>query len=156
MPETDQDTPLNAAFDPVAPEERLDSLDILRGFALFGVLWVNMPEHVGGPVDSIFDQMSNLLATGKFITIFGFLFGVGFSLQWMRATAHGRSPTVHSMRRLLVLFLIGVVHYVFVWDGDILTLYALMGVYLLVVQRLHLSQRAILAVALCLLAVITV
>jgi uncharacterized protein len=156
MPEADQDTPLRAAFEPVAPEKRVDSLDILRGFALFGVLWVNMPERVGGPIGSIFDQMSNLLATGKFITILGFLFGVGFSLQWMRATAHGRTPTVHASRRLLVLFLIGAAHYVFVWDGDILMLYALMGGYLLVVQRLHLSQRTILAVALCIVAVITV
>jgi uncharacterized protein len=156
MPETDKDSPLKAAFDPVAPEKRIDSLDILRGFALLGVLWMNVPQHVGGPIDKIFDQMSNLLATGKFITIFGFLFGVGFSLQWMRATAHGRWPTVHSSRRLLVLFVIGAVHSVFVWDGDVLTLYALMGVYLLVVQRLHLSQRTILTVALCILAVIAV
>ena len=156
MPETDQDTPLETAFEPVAPEKRIDSLDILRGFALLGVLWMNVPQHVGGSIDKIVDQMSNLLASGKFVTIFGFLFGVGFSLQWMRATAHGRTPTVHSSRRLLILFVIGAVHTVFVWDGDILMSYALMGALLLVVQRLHLSQRTILTVALCILAVVTV
>jgi uncharacterized protein len=156
MPETDQDTPLEAAFEPVAPEKRIDSLDILRGFALLGVLWMNVPQHGGGTIDEIFDQMSNLLASGKFVTIFGFLFGAGFSLQWMRATAHGRTPTVHASRRLLILFVIGAVHTVFVWDGDILTSYALMGAYLLVVQRLRLSQRTILTVALCILAVVTV
>jgi len=156
MPETDRDTPLKEAFDPVAPEKRIDSLDILRGFALFGVLWMNVPEGGGGSIGRIFDDISSLLALGKFITIFGFLFGVSFSLQWMRAKAHGRRPAVHSLRRLSALFLIGVVHYVFVWDGDILTSYALMGVYLLIVQWLQFSQRTILAVALCLLAVATV
>lgn len=74
----------------------------------------------------------------------------------MRAKGHGRRPAVHSLRRLSALFLIGVVHYVFVWDGDILTSYALMGVYLLIVQWLQFSQRTILAGALCLLAVATV
>jgi uncharacterized protein len=157
MVETDQGGPLTTVLDPIAPQERIDSLDILRGFALFGILWVNMPEGwEGGAIDRAFDQVSNLLATGKFITMFGFLFGVSFSLQWLRATAHGRRPTVHSLRRLSVLLLIGIIHRVFVWDGDILTTYALMGAYLLVVQRLHLSQRTILALALCLLAVITV
>jgi uncharacterized protein len=156
MAESDQSAPPTTVFDPIAPQERIDSLDILRGFALFGIFWVNMPGGGGGPIGEFFDQVRNLLATGKFITIFGFLFGVGFSLQWLRATAHGRRPTVHSLRRLAVLFLIGIVHSVFVWEGDILAPYALMGAYLLVVRRLHLSQRTILALALCLLAVITV
>ncbi len=157
MAESDQSAPLTTVFDPIAPQERLDSLDILRGFALFGILWVNMPERWReGSIDGIFDQVRNLLATGKFVTIFGFLFGVSFSLQWLRATAHGRRPAVHSLRRLTVLFLIGVIHCVLVWEGDVLTTYALTGAYLLVVQRLHVSQRTILALALCLLAVTTV
>jgi uncharacterized protein len=156
MAESDQSAPPTAVLDPVGPHERIDSLDILRGFALFGILWVNMPEGGRRPIDVFFGELSNLLATGKFITIFGLSFGVSFSLQWLRAAAHGRKPTLHSLRRLTVLFLIGVIHSVFVWDGDILTTYALMGAYLLLVQRLHLSQRTILALALCLLAVIIV
>jgi uncharacterized protein len=156
MAESDQSAPLTTGFDPTTPKERITSLDILRGFALFGILWVNMPESGGGPIGRFFDQVANLLATGKFITIFGFLFGVGFSLQWLRATAHRRKPTLHSLRRLTVLFLIGVIHSVLVWDGDILRTYALLGAYLLVAQRLRFSQRTILALALCLLAVVTV
>jgi uncharacterized protein len=156
MVENTQNAPPGDTFDPIAPDQRIDSLDILRGFALFGVLWMNLPERGGGAIDRIFDQIGSLLALGKFVTIFGFLFGVGFSLQWMRSTRHGRKPTVHALRRLVVLFLIGVLHYVFVWDGDILTTYALMGVYLLVIHSLPLSQRTILAVAVCLLAVVTV
>ena len=156
MAESDQSGPLTTVYDPIAPQERVVSLDILRGFALFGILWVNMPEGGRRPIDVFFGEVSNLLATGKFITIFGFLFGVSFSLQWLRATARGRKPTLHSLRRLSVLFLIGIVHSVFVWDGDILTTYALMGAYLLVVQRLRFSQRTVLALALCLLAVIIV
>jgi uncharacterized protein len=156
MTEIDQSGPLTTAFVPIAPQERMDALDILRGFALFGILWVNMPEGGRRPIDVFFGEVSNLLATGKFITIFGFLFGVSFSLQWLRATEHGREPTLHSLRRLAILFLIGVLHHVLVWDGDILTTYALLGAYLLVVQRLRFSQRTILALALCLLAVIIV
>ena len=72
MPEIDHSARLKPVFDPVAPEKRIDSLDILRGFALFGILWMNMPEH-GGPsssLNSIIDQTCALLVQGKFITIF--------------------------------------------------------------------------------------
>ncbi len=107
-----------AFFESIAPEKRIDSLDILRGFALFGILWMNMPAYPGplSAVDRIINQTSTLLTRGKFITIFGFLFGVSFSLQWMRAENQGRKPVVHCLRRLFVLFLIGVFHTVFVWE----------------------------------------
>ena len=140
-----------AFFEPIAPEKRIDSLDILRGFALFGILWMNMPAYPGplSAVDRIINQIGELLTQGKFITIFGFLFGVSFSIQWMRAENQGRKPAVHCLRRLFVLFLIGVLHTVFVWDKDILKWYALMGMYLLAVQCLRLSQKTILVLALC-------
>ncbi len=147
-----------AFFEPTAPEKRIDSLDIVRGFALFGILWMNMPAYPGplSAVDRIINQTSALLTQGKFITIFGFLFGISFSLQWMRTENQGRKPAVHCLRRLFVLFLIGVLHMVFVWERDILTWYALTGMYLLTVQCLHLSQKTILILALCIYPLIIV
>ena len=133
-------------FGPTVPEQRIESLDILRGFALFGILWMNMPRGgQGGLVSSVANWMCTFLAQGKFITIFGFLFGTGFALQWIRSAKQGRGIVALWLRRLLVLFLIGVCHCVFVWDGDILTDYALFGAYLLAVHRL--PQKAILVLA---------
>jgi len=136
-----------AAFGPTAPEERIDSLDILRGFALCGILWANLPEGGGpAPLDAIADWMEAFLVRGKFYTIFTFVFGVSFSLQFARATKQGRSHVTYYLRRLFFLFLIGVCHCVFVWDGDILTYYALFGAYLVAVHRM--PQKATLALAL--------
>jgi len=74
------------------------------------------------------------------------LFGAGFSLQWIRLAKQGQVIIAFWLRRMLFLFLIGACHSVFVWDGDILTVYALFGAYLLAVRRL--PQKGILLLAL--------
>lgn len=129
---------------PVAKAERIQILDILRGFAVFGILAVN----IGGFASPVFypgyippenlpwyDELAETLmlffAEGKFYTIFSFLFGLGFSVQMARAEAKGRDVRSFYPRRLWVLFGLGLLHTVLFWIGDILRMYALLGFALL-------------------------
>lgn len=127
-----------AHAEPLAPSERADLLDALRGFALFGVLASNMVgfsgalnEHVDPSTAATLTEFGlDWLMHGKFYSIFSLLFGIGFALQLGRLEARGESISRH-MRRLAILFGFGVLHIVLLWKGDILALYALMGFVLL-------------------------
>ena len=124
--------------------ERIELLDALRGFALFGILlanilfwsgWVLMTEEqriafAGSETATWQYRFHHLLVDGKFYTIFSLLFGVGFALQIARLSARGLEGLRIYRRRVLVLLGIGLVHSLLVWDGDILTLYALLGLVL--------------------------
>ncbi len=128
---------------PISSKERLQILDFLRGFAIFGILAVNIggfasPIFFPGylvPDASVFDELAHRLmlffAEGKFYTIFSFLFGLGFSVQLGRAENKGRDIKSFYPRRLWVLFGFGILHAIFFWYGDILRLYALLGFALL-------------------------
>lgn len=138
-------------------EQRIATLDILRGFALFGVFLVNMLDFSSsalrsdtlGARGSVLDQLVDIgiafFAITKFYLLFSFLFGVGFAVQMRRMAATDRPFTGFYLRRLLVLLLIGVAHAILLWDGDILRLYAVAGGLLLLVR--HWSDRALLALA---------
>jgi len=125
---------------PVSVPERIEILDVLRGAALFGIIASNMrafnsPQAAyvdhslmwTSAADRIAQGFVDLLITGKFITLFSFLFGIGFAMQMERAGARGVSPRSFYLRRLGVLLLLGVVHSLLLWWGDILAPYALMG-----------------------------
>lgn len=128
---------------PVAPAERILAIDVVRGFALFGILLVNMAffsrplqsillnETVWGPWDHATELVIRALAEGKFYVLFSLLFGLGMALQMERAAAAGRGFAGYAVRRLLVLLAIGVGHAVLLWYGDILTPYAVLGFLLL-------------------------
>lgn len=145
-----------APLQPIKISERIHILDILRGFALFGVLAVNIygfasPAYLPGYdfrenmpwYDSFADAATLYLADGKFFTIFSFLFGIGFSVQMARAESKGRELMTFYPRRLGVLFGIGVLHALLFWVDDILRLYALLG-FLLLAFRSR-SNRSLLA-----------
>ena len=124
--------------------ERIELLDALRGFALFGILlanmlywsgWIFMPESeraalAGAGQVNAQHFFHHFLVDGKFYTLFSLLFGMGFSLQLARLERRGADGVRIYRRRLLVLLGIGLVHLVLIWDGDILTLYALLGLLL--------------------------
>jgi uncharacterized protein len=131
---------------PVAPGERILTLDVLRGIALFGVLAANIWLWFSGVIfrfpaynaevwsfsaDSLAFLFIAFFISGKAITTFSFLFGLGFAVQMQRAAACGRSIGRHHSRRLAILFLLGAIHAVFLWYGDILMAYALVGFALL-------------------------
>ncbi len=126
---------------PVQPQERIEVLDVIRGFALLGILIANMAlfsspalyyEILGknmwaGLGDTIASSFINLLIQGKFYSMFSFLFGLGFAIFYERAKAKTTRPTHLFYRRLFILLLIGLVHAFFIWFGDILVTYALLG-----------------------------
>ena len=131
---------------PVAAEERIDVLDILRGFALFGVLVANVAWFFSGFGDLsaedvqrlpavVFDpvvlELEQFFVVNKFITIFSFLFGAGFALQMRRAEEQGAPVRRLYVRRMLWLLAFGVLHGILVYYGDILHLYALLGLLLI-------------------------
>jgi uncharacterized protein len=124
---------------PVQKAERIDILDVLRGFALFGIFCVNMMWFRGSFLDSPLDKFAEALieffAQGKFYLIFSFLFGVGFAIQLERAERKGISPLSFYPRRLLTLLAFGLLHYFLIWDGDILELYAILGFTLLLFHK---------------------
>lgn len=136
--------------------ERLPTMDILRGFALMGILIMNMPgfnssffsEADGSHLwTSRLDQNAELLRdtlfSGKFNSMFSLLFGIGFTIQFSRMQA--RDPahaTGIYMRRLAVLALLGGLHAWVFWPGDVLHTYAILGL-LLVLGLRRVSDRGI-------------
>ena len=158
-----------ATLAPVADQERIVTLDILRGIALLGVvvanvwLWFSgivfrMPgyrdELLRVSLDSIVFMAIAIFVSGKAISTFSFLFGHGFAVQMVRAEARGRSVVPTYLRRLTVLLIIGLAHLTFVWYGDILTAYALLG-FVLVLFRKR-SDRTLLVWAVVLMVAVPV
>jgi uncharacterized protein len=143
---------LAAEARPIDTSERLALLDTLRGFALCGVFVSNVAMWFSGRVFMPRAQMEAAMASasaldsaaiygvqmlvfGKFITIFSFLFGLGFSVQMLRAEARGAAIAPLYMRRLCVMLLLGAVHLLALWYGDILTTYATLGFALLLFRK---------------------
>lgn len=139
---------LDAETGPVKPTERIAILDILRGFALFGILVVNLEgfntawaSYPGGKppypgwYNSIGHWITSTFFDGKFNAIFSFLFGVGLTIQLERAAAKNVPFVKIYLRRLFTLFLFGLFHLIFLWDGDVLHIYAILGLGLLLVRN---------------------
>jgi uncharacterized protein len=129
---------------PTSERERIVALDALRGFALFGVLLVNLP-FMALSTSGAFrtpgtatDSMGNVLAWAlertffetKFFTIFSLLFGMGLILQMQRAESSGRPFKGLYLRRLGWLGLLGLLHGTLLFMGDILLPYACVGLLL--------------------------
>jgi uncharacterized protein len=127
---------------PVAPEERIDSLDVMRGAAMSGVLVAYTVWNLGGPpsdtystADQIIEFVLTILIDSKAYTLLAFLFGVGFSIQLRRAEDREIDLVPLYRRRLFALMLIGVAHAVLLRNGDILVPYAAMGFMLLLFRK---------------------
>ena len=154
---------------PVKPGERILTLDVLRGIALFGVLAANIWLWFSGVTfrfpeyrDEVWRLSADAVAyhsiwffiSGKAITTFSLLFGIGFALQMTRAGARGRSIVRHHSRRLAVLLAIGAVHAFFIWYGDILMAYSVLGFALLLFRKRR--ERTLLAWAVSLVLILPV
>jgi uncharacterized protein len=136
---------------PVQPAERIELLDILRGFALFGILLVNFDAPAGElwpALDSRVVSALDFLVYGTFYPLFSLLFGLGFAIQLMRAREARRGTTLLFVRRLAGLFIIGTAHAVLLWNGDILFTYAFLGLLLIPLQRLPIAALAVVALLL--------
>ncbi len=124
--------------------KRYDTLDIMRGLALFGILLINIPayetlfvtsdEAVMFPETTTLDIWISIIIEKKFFSIFSFLFGVGFFIFASRAEQKGRAPLSLFSKRLLFLLLFGIFHF-FLFFGSILPIYAVIGFFLLPFYR---------------------
>jgi len=123
---------------------RDERIDALRGFALFGILLVNIQSFLYGATNPIgylapdagMLDRTTLFATAafvnvKFMPLFAMLFGVGFSLLYAKLKTMTPEPRKIYRRRMLFLFVFGVLHGVLVYFGDITQMYAVAGLLLL-------------------------
>lgn len=119
-----------------ALQSRIQAIDIIRGFAVFGILLVNIPDMVGNGLHYRFDLsgsdafirlLYDLFIQTKFYTIFSFLFGLSFFLFMKRAEERGNKASSLFRRRLWILLGIGLTHLILLWFGDILHIYAAIG-----------------------------
>ncbi len=137
-----------AGLRPVAQTARIDSIDVLRGFALLGILVMNI-QLFAMPQAAYFNPTAygdltganlwvwvagRMLADQKFMTIFSMLFGAGIVLMAGRAEARGESGRLHY-RRMGWLLVIGLLHGHLLWAGDILFLYAVCGMLVYPLRR---------------------
>ena len=134
----------NAQGAPVDAGKRHIILDALRGFALLGICLANYPEFSlysflqdspkenfpTATIDTIVQWVLYILVDGKFYTIFSLLFGIGFSIILENNRQRGANATLIFYRRMFWLLLIGFAHLILIWSGDILMLYALVGMTL--------------------------
>lgn len=142
---------------PKIPPQRIEVIDVIRGFTLFGIALIHMVEqYYAGPPpaeamssssasDGIVIGLVQLLIGGKFFMIFSFLFGLSFYIQLSKANGN-ESFLLRFSWRLLILFAIGLLHHLH-YRGDILSIYALLGFGLLIFYRLPDKALLILSIA---------
>ena len=145
--------PAAAAAQLVAPtpdEERIHTLDALRGVALLGIVWANvrqllqpwdignLPLALGGSerLAWLDWQAFMALVDFKFITLFSVLFGIGFALQGERLKARGTHFSAIYLRRVAILGAFGLAHGLLLYPAEVLLPYAIAGALLLALQRL--------------------
>ena len=135
---------------PVKTSERFIILDALRGFALLGICMANFPEFslytflsseaTASMPTAIADKITRYLlyffVDGKFYTLFSLLFGIGFSIIIRNTERKGVNGFRIFYRRMGMLLLFGFLHLMFIWSGDILMLYALLGILLPLFRRI--------------------
>ncbi|MCJ8268189.1 MAG: DUF418 domain-containing protein [Psychrosphaera sp.] len=128
---------------PISESKRIDIMDMLRGFALIGIILMNV-EWFSRSITGLglfdFDLsggdwsagwLIRLFVEGKFYKLFCLLFGMGFAVMLIRAQEVGRPFGAWFTRRMFFLFLFGIAHMIFLWPGDIVHDYAFGGLLLL-------------------------
>lgn len=135
---------------PTLPSERIVSLDVLRGFAVLGILIMNIqsysmieaaylnPSAYGNlaGINKLVWILSHLFADEKFMGIFSILFGAGILLFTGRVEARGKKSASLHYRRTLFLILIGLAHAYLLWYGDILVTYGICALTLFFFRKL--------------------
>lgn len=147
--------------------KRISLIDSLRGFALLGILLVNIHffntslqtislgvELWDGTANKLVEMLQTVFINGKFILIFSFLFGLGMILLQESSRARGVRFVPLYIRRLSALLIVGLLHGVIIWYGDVLTHYSILGLLLLLFARC--KSRTILVWAVLLLLLLPV
>lgn len=147
---------------PVSFKERIHEIDGIRGFALLGILMMNIMAFAGPDIEDglnperseiytgFWNELSllfiNTFFTTNFFTMFSFLFGLGFFIFLSRAEQKGKKIAPLFYRRMFVLLIFGLLHGIFLWYGDILWTYAIAGALLFFFYRLSPKVNVIIAV----------
>ncbi|HHT7235923.1 DUF418 domain-containing protein [Bacillus sp. JJ927] len=123
--------------------QRVEFVDAIRGFALFGILLVNItliqfglfanekPTYIFGKLDESANWFIQFFGTQNFISLFSFLFGLSIILLQKSIIAKGKKFFPTYIRRISILLLLGFIHGTFVWEGDILFAYGIVGIFLM-------------------------
>ncbi|GAA4274948.1 DUF418 domain-containing protein [Aquimarina gracilis] len=127
---------------PVQPKKRIELLDVFRGFAVFGIFVVNIEimncvfmnqdvfsKQWTDPIDTLTTRIFQLFFYSKFFPIFSFLFGLGISMQALSMSQKNELTFSFFARRMLILFFFGVLHILLLWSGDVIHLYAILGLF---------------------------
>lgn len=135
--------PSNKQLTPLTNSNRIQVMDLLRGFALIGIImmnieWFNRPvsalmsfDYTLTGVDWASSWLVKVFVEGKFYKLFSILFGMGFAIMLVRAQEADRKFGAWFTRRMLALFVFGMAHLIFLWGGDIIHDYAVGGLLLL-------------------------
>ena len=148
---------------PIEAIDRIVYLDVLRGMAILFIFianvytfsgWYALSDEVkngmsAAPLNEVIKQFTVVFIDGKWYSLFSILFGIGFVIQYENAKQKGKSFALFFSKRMLGLLLFGSLHLFFLWLGDILALYALLG-FVLILFRNH-SNKSLLIWALVLL-----
>ena len=129
-------------------QNRVEILDIFRGVAVFGIFVVNIEimnctffnqASFSAQWTSSLDQAAvrilQLFFYSKFFPIFSFLFGVGIAMQALKGLENNKYPVSFFIRRMSFLFFLGIFHVLFLWSGDVLHLYAILGLLTLILLK---------------------
>jgi len=131
---------------PIEQKDRAIIVDVIRGFALIGVLIANFtsyvdqqtPEPILNSISSSLDRFlmsfNSVFLEWKFMTLFSILFGYGFGLILESLEKKNINPNFFFIKRMFWLFVLGVIHSIF-WWGDVLNLYAMSGIMLLLFKK---------------------
>jgi len=133
-----------SSYSPINPSERIGSIDALRGVALLGVLAINLVTEFrisifeqflpaarpAAPLDRAVETILMLAVDMKAFALFSLLFGVGLAIQFEHLSTNPDRALL-LFRRLIVLLALGLLHLCLIWNGDILTEYAIAGLIFL-------------------------
>lgn len=127
---------------PTKEKKRIDLLDIYRGFAILGIFVVNIvimnstflnqdefAKQWTSSIDQTTVKVLQLFFYTKFFPIFSLLFGLGISMQALKMLDENKLSFSFFGRRMLILFFFGIFHIIFLWSGDVLNLYAILGLF---------------------------
>ena len=140
---------MDVQVQPTMLHERNATLDIIRGFSLFGIILVNifgfftpqpyiqLATWYTEATDIIWHQLLDIYVQSSFYPLFAMLFGYGIAMQYMKAQERGNKFYLFVSRRIVLLFIFGLLHAYLIWWGDILATYAFCAIFLLLAIRLN-------------------
>ena len=158
---------MSSLSQPINLKNRIHSLDLIRGFAVLGILIMNITSYsqigmaymnptIGAGLEGYnqyFHGFNYIFADTRFMSIFSMLFGAGVVLFTQRIEAKGKQVAAWHYKRMFWLLLFGLIHAYFIWVGDILVAYAICGSLVFFFRKKSIRTLFIMAVILFLIPI---